>query len=177
MKQNDELAFKELYRRYKDRVFYYFYRMLNNSEQKAQDFLQDLFMKVIEKLDTFDTKYCFSTWIFSVAHNMCKNEYRRMSRNKCIEWENFPEVKNDKVTPEDALNRLTENIYRSLGDFDEEHKTCFLLKYREGLSLSEISEIMDVSEGTVKSRLFYTRKKLKERFKFLYKAYITDELY
>src|SRR6266568_4196340 len=78
MINGDCKAFNTLYARYKDRLLYYFYRMLGNSNEKAQDFLQDIFMKLIDKAETFDSSRKFSTWIFSIAHNMCKNEYRRM---------------------------------------------------------------------------------------------------
>jgi RNA polymerase sigma-70 factor (ECF subfamily) len=70
----DDKAFNELYLRYNQRLLYYFYRMLGNSNDKAQDFLQDIFIKVIDKAHLFDNSRKFSTWIFSIAYNMCKNE-------------------------------------------------------------------------------------------------------
>lgn len=69
-------AFNELYQRYHKRLLYYFFRMLGNNKDLAQDFLQEIFYKVIDKSHLIDPKRKFSTWIFSVAHNMCKNEYR-----------------------------------------------------------------------------------------------------
>ncbi len=75
----DVYAFNELYNRYSKRLLYYFYRMLGSSQEKSRDFLQDIFIKIIERPELFDTTRKFSTWIFSVAHNMCKNEYRRMA--------------------------------------------------------------------------------------------------
>jgi len=56
-----------------------------------------------------------------------------------------------------------EDIFDCLNDFDETHRTAFLLKYREGLSIDEISSILDLPKGTVKSRLFYTRKKIQDK--------------
>ena len=78
----DASAFNELYDRYSKRLLHYFYRMLGQKEDKAQDFLQDLFLKVIDKTDFFDTDKNFSTWIFTVAYNLCKNEYRKMAVRK-----------------------------------------------------------------------------------------------
>jgi RNA polymerase sigma-70 factor (ECF subfamily) len=75
----DTDAFNELYLRYHKRLLYYFYRMLGNSSEKAQDFLQDIFVKIIDHPESFNISRKFSTWIFSVAHNMCKNEYRRLA--------------------------------------------------------------------------------------------------
>ena len=73
----DQAAFSELYLRYKSRMYYYFYRMLGNSTDTANDFLQELFMKLIEKPESYNPTYSFSTWFYSVANNMCKNEYRK----------------------------------------------------------------------------------------------------
>ena len=75
--RGDDGAFDELYRRYRDRLLHYSCRMLGRDGEKARDFLQDLFLKLIEKPERFAPDGCFRTWIFAVAHNMCCNEYRR----------------------------------------------------------------------------------------------------
>ena len=73
--------------------------MLWNDKEKAADFTQDLFLKVIEKVSSFNLDYCFKTWIFSIANNMCKNEYRKdhlsaeqikLSRGDIVPPENYP---------------------------------------------------------------------------------------
>jgi RNA polymerase sigma-70 factor (ECF subfamily) len=176
MNRDNEGAFRELYGRYKERIFYYFYRMLGNSHQKAQDFLQDLFMKLIEKAEYFNPDRKFSTWIFSIAHNMCKNEYRRLSKDKLTTKQQVPDIFEEETAKEEKqLIDLSDKIFETLEQFDEEHKTCFLLKYREGFSVDEISNIMDISKGTVKSRLFYTRQKLKHRFEPIYREIQYDK--
>ena len=155
-------AFSELYNRYNKRMLYYFYRMLGNDRQLSQDFLQELFYKIIEKPFLFDPKRKFSTWIFSVAHNMCKNEYRSkevrkiMVRNESTDnyFENEPDL--------NCKEKIIEAIFEELEAFDESHKTAFLLKYREGFSIEQIGETLNLPFGTIKSRLFYTRKKLQE---------------
>jgi hypothetical protein len=75
--RGDIAAFDELYDRYGGRLLRYFHRMLGRDEEKAQDFLQDIFLRIVERPELFSLDRRFSTWIFSVAHNMCKNEYRR----------------------------------------------------------------------------------------------------
>lgn len=67
----DNDAFNILYNRYKNRLLYYFFRMLWNSQELAQDFLQEIFYKIIEKPHLFNPKQNFKKWIFSVANNMC----------------------------------------------------------------------------------------------------------
>src|SRR5438270_11355736 len=69
-------AFDELYERYSRKLLNYFRKMLNNNTEKAQDFLQDLFIKILEKGSYYDSTKNFSTWLYALACNMCKNEYR-----------------------------------------------------------------------------------------------------
>src|SRR5262245_31137130 len=75
-------AFAEIYWRYSTPMVRYFYRMLWKDQHKAQDFLHDLFLKIVERPEHFDVNKKFSTWLYSVAHNMCKNEYRKQQFRK-----------------------------------------------------------------------------------------------
>ena len=77
LKNGNRAAFDFLFDRYAKKAEYYFYRMLWSNEEKAADFTQDLFLKVLEKIDLYKTEYSFKTWFFSMANNMCKNEYRK----------------------------------------------------------------------------------------------------
>src|ERR1035437_8441345 len=72
----DTKAFEELYKRYSKKIHYYFFRMLGNDKEKANDFTQDIFLKVIEKNSSYNKQLKFSTWLYSLATNMCRNEYR-----------------------------------------------------------------------------------------------------
>lgn len=159
----DAEAFNELYSRYRDRMFYYFYRMLGNDRELAEDFLQDLFFKIIDKPHLFDPERKFSTWIFRIAYNQCKNEYRSRDVRNVVEKVDDP----DRFPQDEAMHfepdLQAEDIFECLEEFDETHRTAFLLKYREGLSIDEISTVMDLPKGTVKSRLFYTRDKIRKK--------------
>lgn len=164
----DQTAFAELYHRYKDRMYYYFFRMLGNSPEQANDFLQELFMKLIEKPESYNPKYSFTTWLYSVANNMCKNEYRR--REVRQEYQaaesNEPELDfiDDKtIEPE----QIVEKIFDTLDELGEEHRSAFLLRYREGFSIKDVAEILELPEGTVKSRLFYAKRMLAEKLNYL----------
>lgn len=156
-------AFDELYLRYNERLYYYFYRMLGYEHSIAQDFMHDLFLKIIQKPLLFDAKKSFKTWIFSCANNMCKNEYRNKQVRSVVHNEENPDKYLDDIQPIENQDKLMDTIFKELNKFDESHKTAFLLKYREGFTIEEISEIMELPEGTVKSRLFYTRKKLQQQ--------------
>ena len=160
-------AFNELYSRYNERLYYYFFRMLGNSSELANDFLQEVFFKIIEKPERFNPEFSFSTWIFTVAHNLCKNEYRRRDVRKEVVHvdENLAgeEEASFKINKHELINR----IYESLNDLKHEQRSAFLLFYREGFSINEIAEMLELPKGTVKSRLFYTRKYLEDRFEHL----------
>lgn len=146
--------------------------MLGNSKEQANDFLQELFMKLIEKPESYNPTYPFQTWLYSVANNMCKNEYRRREVSKEYQSEEVLEHKLDypnesTVEPE----QLIEKVSQTLDQLGEEHRSAFLLRYREGFSIKEVAEILDLPEGTVKSRLFNAKKILAKKL-----SYLKDEI-
>ena len=75
--RGDKRAFDELYVRYAKSLLTYFMRMMWKDREKAEDFVHDLFAKIINKPELFDSTRSFKTWVFSVANNMCKNEYKK----------------------------------------------------------------------------------------------------
>lgn len=162
-------AFDELYSRYSKRLLHFFFRMLRKDAEKAQDFLQDIFLKIVEKPYLFDCKKRFSTWVFTVANNMCKNEYRRLQvrQNGSIYVGDFNTTENDIVLPK--IEQQIDNqhfkkmVVGELATMSEAKRSVFLLRYQEQFSIKEISEILNCSEGTVKSRLFYTTKALAQK--------------
>jgi len=163
-------AFSQLYDRYAEKMMRYFYRMLGQDREKAEDFAQDLFTKLIEKPHLFDPAKKFSTWLYSIANNMCKNEYRRLAvRKNMVPGE--PDANRAKdENSEDVIALMDKRTFDKLLDIelgllDEKHRSTFLMRYQEEMSIKEISEALDISEGTVKSRLFYTIKKLSEKLK------------
>lgn len=164
----DQAAFSELYLRYKNRMYYYFYRMLGNSAELANDFLQELFLKLIEKPESYNSSYNFSTWLYSVANNMCKNEYRRRSvQNEYQSVESLVNLHDFQSDSTIEPEQVVEKIFQTLDQLGEEHRSAFLLRYREGFSIKEVAEILELPEGTVKSRLFYAKKLLAEKLDYL----------
>jgi RNA polymerase sigma-70 factor (ECF subfamily) len=160
-----EASFSELYDRYSARMHRYFYRMLGQDADKAADFTQELFMKIIEKRALYDAERRFSTWLYTVAGNMVKNEYRRLSRQQPPPALN--EAYSDDFSTHYDQQVFEKELAAALGQLDEQQRQCFVLRYQEELSLKEIAEIQDCPEGTVKSRLFYTIKKLSSRLRTL----------
>jgi RNA polymerase sigma-70 factor, ECF subfamily len=157
VQQGSEAAFTELYTRYSTSLLRYFTRMLWNNSTMAEDFLHDLFLKIIHNPQQFDANRRFSTWVYSVAHNMCKNEYRKKQNERL----DGVEVKQGRdLDRELDLFSANDKLAMLLEILEEEDKTIFLLRYEEELSIGQISKIVFMPEGTVKSRLFYLRKQL-----------------
>lgn len=165
IQQGDSIAFDELYQRYYQRLLYYLFRMLGGDEAKAQDFLQDLFSKIIEKPDQFVAKHKFTSWIFAVAHNMCKNEYRRLSVRQVIDnntdLDSVAISEGNKLIEQQIDQKIFENqLLQELQKLNPDYQSTFILRFQENLSIKEISNILACSEGTVKSRLFHATRKL-----------------
>ena len=164
MQKGKDKAFNEIYKRYAKKMHYYFYRLLYCDNEKANDFVQDLFLKIIEKPDSFNLNYKFSTWLYTLASNMCKNEYRRNEvRGKSYNISNIElpsEELNSILSDNYDRNLFKKILNETLEKIDPDLKLIFTLKYQEYLSNKEISEIMNCPEGTVKSRLFYMLKKI-----------------
>ena len=156
-------ALTQLYRRYSKKMVRYFYRMLWRDEMKAQDFLHDLFVKFIERPEHFDQTRKFSTWMYSVAVNMCKNEYRKQSFRKSTEEELLlkAEIQIDQPSPDDSeFQRKLEVVLRQS---DEADRHLFTLRFELDLPVQEIAKLLECPEGTVKSRLFYFKRRLTDR--------------
>ena len=157
-------AFEVLYERYSTKLVRYFHRMLWKDQEKAEDFMQELFTKIIHKPHQYDPARPFKTWLYSVANNMCKNEYRKQEIRKVTSYElnEATAVADEHVDfgrkiDRDTFNRL---LMEELEELDEKKRDTFILRYKEDMSIKEISEAMGCSEGTVKSRIFYTLKHL-----------------
>ena len=165
----DKRAFDELYVRYSGPLLGYFMRMLWRDREKSEDFLHDLFAKIIQKPEYFDTDRSFKTWIYSIANNMCKNEYKKQEVRKGIKngLDNHYGLSDSSVN---VMSEVQDAQFRSAFErgmqlLDEKHREAFALRHIEGLSVKEIAEILNINEGTVKSRVFYAIKYLSEELK------------
>ncbi len=154
-------AMNELFERYSNKMLEFFYYSLNKDRERAKDFTQDLFLKLVEKPESFNLDKTFKTWLYSVAGNMCKNEYRKSATEK--KYNEF--VVND--TQSLVENSSTEGfvINEALVGLKPSHKNCIVLRYKFKMSIKEMSEVLDCPEGTVRSQLFYATKELSKFIK------------
>jgi RNA polymerase sigma-70 factor (ECF subfamily) len=165
-------ALSELHGRYAARLRAFFLRMLGSDAEKALDFTQDTFIRILENPSAFDVERRFSTWIYTVASNLCKNEYRKLAVRRRVDR---PDVDISRVKGSSGeelvrsidLADFMEELTQALGHLDEDRRTTFILRFQQDLSIREIAEITGVSEGTVKSRLFYITRQLSSQLKHL----------
>ena len=159
--KGEQLAFDELYKRYSKAILNFFFRMINYNREKAEDMLHDLFLKIIEKPYLFDKTKKFSTWIYVVASNMLKNEYRTLNtQNEYINHQFTTQT--DKIYVAERIDNeiFSKQLNNELNKLDIELKSMFTMRYMEEMSIKQIAEIFECPEGTVKSRLFYITKNL-----------------
>lgn len=157
-------AFPVLVERYQTRLLNFIYRTIGDRE-RAEDLVQETFIRVYRHLHRFDTSKKFSTWIYTIASNLAKNELRNRSRNpvvlfqtikKAWEADHRPLQWEDNTQRPDDLYRkrhLREVIEQAIHELPEHHRVVFVLREMEGKTYEEIAEITGVNLGTVKSRL------------------------
>lgn len=162
--KGNQKSFEEIYLRYKDYLLNFFYRKLWQDREKAEDFVQDIFKKVIDRPHLFDPTKSFKTWVFTMANNMCKNEYKKQEVRKDSRGD-LEEGKSTLINQKEADQKVDEMDFskalsHALLAFKEGHQEVFKLRHYEGLSMKEIADILEINEGTVKSRLHYVTKQL-----------------
>jgi RNA polymerase sigma-70 factor (ECF subfamily) len=164
MSKGDERAFDEVYQRYGSKLAYYFTRKLKHDKEKGEDFMHDLFAKLIDRPELFDPNRSFKTWIYSVANNMCINEYKKMAvrSNTNNGISSDLQVSSSSQPIEEQLNEknFSSDLEKEISKLEEKHREVFVMRHIDGLSVKEVAAIMEINEGTVKSRLFYATKKI-----------------
>ncbi|MEX2179820.1 MAG: sigma-70 family RNA polymerase sigma factor [Gemmatimonadaceae bacterium] len=160
----EERAFSELVDRYQTRLLNFVYRTIGDRD-RAEDLVQEVFIRVYRHLHRFDRSKKFSTWAYTIASNLAKNELRNRSRNPLVlfqtmrgtgEDEDRPiEFEDPSSRPDDLFRKrhLRELVENTVEQLPEHHRQVFVLRELEGKSYEEIAEITDCNLGTVKSRL------------------------
>ncbi len=165
----DERAFRDLMDRYSRRMVNYIYRIIGDRD-RAEDLLQDTFIRVYRNIHRFDQSRKFSTWLYTIATNLAKNELRNAGRSPLMYFQNFffrkdePQMFEaaDKAgRPDDELyQKQLENIVSTAVEkMPNRHRLVFSLRETQGKSYEEIAEILGCNIGTVKSRLNRARAK------------------
>ena len=169
----EERAFQELVSRYQTRLLNFIYRTIGDRE-KAEDLVQEVFIRVYRHIGRFDRSKKFSTWIYTIASNLAKNELRNRSRNPLVLFQTIKknwqeddrplQFEDPQSRPDDLYRKrhLRELVEESVSQLPAHHREVFVLRELEGKSYEEIAEITDCNLGTVKSRLNRARTSFAE---------------
>lgn len=169
--KNDFDAFESLVNRYKVKLFNLVYRMVGIKEE-AEDILQETFLRVFSERESYDFQYQFSTWIYTIALNLTKNELKKRTRFKFLGIEFLPKEKSYVEVEFNDKERLSYFLEKTINTMPDKYKEVFLLRDINQLSYEEISESLGIPLGTVKSRVnrarLILRKKLKPKMEGVY---------
>ena len=157
-------AFGELVERYQNRLLNFIYRTTGDRE-RAEDLVQETFIRVYRHLHRFDQTKKFSTWIYTISSNLAKNELRNRSRNPLVLFQTLMknrqaderplEWEDNTYRPDDLFRKrhLKSQVEAAVDQLPEHHRTVFILREMEGKTYEEIAEMTSTNLGTVKSRL------------------------
>ena len=163
VKAGDRAAFEEIFRLYQKPLANYLYRLSGN-QARAEDLLQDAFLRLWKAAPNYEPSAKVSTYIFRIAHNLFLNEAARR-REKALETLEA-ETRSD---PASDMNRreLQSAVQKAVEALPEGEREVLLLSEYNGFNYAEISEILGIPVGTVKSRMFSAVQRLKESLKGL----------
>ena len=184
-RNGDRMAFQKLVERYQRKIFGLCYGMVRNQDD-AMDLVQETFVKVFKNLDRFEGQSSFYTWTYRIATNVSIDYLRKHKRQRTVDYDDGI-LRDDDVEDAGALlpsrlglnpakvygrRELMEKIEEALGALSDHHRQAILLREVEGLSYQEIADVMEVSIGTVMSRLHHARKNMQKHLA----DYVGDKL-
>lgn len=162
--QGDNSAFEILVNRYQKQVFALAYR-LGGDYDEARDIAQEVFLRIYQELKRFDTSRRFFPWMYRVAHNTCVNLLHKRPRD-VTPLDNLLDLTDDTApgSPDDSYEQTerTQMVHAALQALPASYREPLVLKYLEGLSYRQISQMLDVPVTTVEARLFRGRNMLKK---------------
>jgi RNA polymerase sigma-70 factor (ECF subfamily) len=176
-KKGDQVAFSQLVSKYQKKVFNLCFRFLNDQEE-AKDMTQDIFVRVYKGIKGFREEASFSTWLYYIACNTCKNKLRSWrsqpnidSLDRTIETEDDEmtvEVQ-DKSCPDPSkqaeAGEIQAKVQQAIATLNPEHREVIILRDIQGFTYDEIAAASGCNLGTVKSRLARARIELKDKLK------------
>lgn len=165
-------SFEEIVTLFQHRLYHVCFRMLGN-RQEAEDIAQEAFVRAYTNIHTFDQKRKFSTWIFRIATNLCIDRIRKKKPDYYLDA-NVPgtegltmysQIEAPGDLPEDVLSRMEtqERIQYEISKLSDRYRSVIILRYIEELPLQEISDILELPLGTVKTRVHRGRAALRKQ--------------
>ncbi|MCG9879545.1 MAG: sigma-70 family RNA polymerase sigma factor [Bacteroidia bacterium] len=163
LNNGNKFAFEQLYDRYFNKLVFFANGHIKD-QIKSEDIVQEVFVKIIENPQLFNTNYTFSTWIYTMVLNRCKNTYRdQMNRQQLLQNQRASSI--TEMHSKRDYELLNQEISNCLIHMSEKDKRIYELRFQEEMSLTEISKLTELPVGTVKSSLHYIIKKLAQKLK------------
>ncbi len=166
----DRHALNELVKRYQPAVLRVCVSLIGSRD--VDDLVQDIFIKILRRLNTFEGRSSFFTWIYEITVNQCRDELRRRKRRRWFSLQALPAETVERVTAEEEsvsaqieANELRDNLRRELNKLDPKYRELVVLRDLEGLGYDEIARISGIDEKLVKSRLYQARQILSTKMK------------
>ena len=166
--KGDAAAFETLYRRYKDAMYRYLLRQCQNPAT-AEELFQDIWLRIINARQNYTVKASFRTWLYQVAHNRLIDHYRRQNTRKLESYLDNAILENTASNGVNDPQRIVNGKQQAaqlaalIADLPEAQREAFLLKEEAGMTLDEIATTTGAKPETVKSRLRYAFKRLREK--------------
>jgi len=153
VRDGDEVAFRQLYRRHTPRLMMVVQRLLAASGRDAEDVVQETWIRVVECLDSFRGESTFATWLTGIGVNVTRNHLRRQGRRDAFAWETVPEPPAPQRNGDDCID-----LERAIALLPDGYRSVLVLHDVEGWKHHEIAETLGVAVGTCKSQLFAARR-------------------
>jgi len=173
-REGDQAAFRELVERYQRKVYGLAHGMLHNAAD-AMDVTQEVFIKVHQYLGNFKGSSSFYTWVYRIAINLCIDQLRKDAKSQTVDYDDaldhdYGEEAGEllpstwDMNPGKALDRkeLSQMIQSALQTLSPNHRAVLLMREVEGLSYTEMAEVVQCNKGTIMSRLFHARRRMQE---------------
>ena len=172
--RGDLYAFDLIVKRYKDQLLNFVFRFVGNHEE-AEDIVQETFLRVYRKRKAYKRIAKFSTWIYTIAGNLARTELRRRKRKKLFSVTDMGyedrdyEISDGGLSPESHVNEILQEeiIQKEINNLSPKFREVIVLRDVQELSYDEISKIIKVPIGTVKSRVNRGRLKLQKKLRYL----------
>lgn len=177
-------SFEQLISRYETKVHNLAMRLTRNTED-AEEVLQDVFVTVYRKIDGFEGKAKFSSWLYRITVNAAFMKLRKRKQDQSVSLDDMlPHLQNKAITQQDAFgarsdslalnNEIREALETAIGKLPDDYRAVFILRDIDGLSNKEVGEILGLSIPAVKSRLHRSRLMLRRRLRRFYEDYSND---
>ena len=174
--KGDQDAFAEIVEIYSNSIYQLGYRMLGNRHE-AEDIAQEAFIRAYVNIKSFNQDLKFSTWLFRIATNLCIDRIRKKKPDYYLDAEvsgtdgltMYSQLSSNSPLPEKELEslELQDTVQKEILKLPEKYRSVIVLKYIEELSLNEISEILDMPLGTVKTRIHRGREALRQQLRYV----------